>query len=373
MPAKRILLVDDHREITRMLRTALETLGRGYTIVDVPSGEEAVLEIGRGGIDLLIADVKLPGMDGLEVARRLRKSNAKAQVVIITGQPTVPEEVEAKRLGAVGYFRKPLRLDEFMTVVFNALGEKPPEKPLEAAAAPAEPGVADRLSTLRRDLGANAVFLVDADGKVVVRAGDVTRLDVDGVLSHLMVAFSASMKVCKLLGGLIPSNVQFFDGDDFDIYTANVGQYFSIVIIFDGDRGAGQMGPVMRYGRQCADDLLNSLVMLGAQAEPEPEMMLSTPTAAPIPAARPAPAPKAPTAPLAVMAAAPQPAPVLDPGPPLTEEELKKLDDALNKVNSQAAADFWDTLTSEEAEVTDVRPDALSFEQAEKLGLIPKK
>src|SRR3990172_7401021 len=260
MAAKRILLVDDHREITRMLRTALETLGRGYTIVDVPSGEEAVLEIGRGGIDLLIADVRLPGISGLDVAKRLRRANPKAPIVIISGQPSIPEEVEAQRLGAAGYFAKPLRLDEFMTAVLNALGEKPPERPVEQAPSQPRdaPSISARLSTLRRDLGANAVFLVDQEGKVVVRAG------------------------------FIPSNVQFFDGDDFDIYSANVGQYFTIVIIFDGDRGAGQMGPVMRYGRQCADDLLNSLVMMGMGGESEPEFMLAAPAAAPVaPAARP--------------------------------------------------------------------------------------
>jgi hypothetical protein len=208
------------------------------------------------------------------------------------------------------------------------------------------------------------------------------RLDMDAVIPPLMTVFSASMKVCKLLGGFIPSNVQFFDGDDFDIYSANVGQYFTIVIIFDGDRGAGQMGPVMRYGRQCADDLLNSLVMMGMGGESEPEFMLAAPAAAQVaPAARPSAPPKtAPAAAPAPKAAAPAPPPVMAPpppvqevtGPPLTEAELKALDEAARKVSSGAAASFWDTVLTE-AEATDVRPDALSFEQAEKLGLVPKK
>ena len=60
MTAKRILLVDDQRDVTRMLRASLETLGHHFTIVDVPSGEEALLEIKRGGVDLLITDVRLP-------------------------------------------------------------------------------------------------------------------------------------------------------------------------------------------------------------------------------------------------------------------------------------------------------------------------
>jgi DNA-binding response OmpR family regulator len=267
MTAKRILLVDDQRDVTRMLRASLETLGHHFTVVDVPSGEEALLEIKRGGVDLLITDVRLPGISGLEVIKRLRKTNSQAQVIVMSGQSASEISVEAQKLGAV-YFNKPVPIGEFLDAVQRALGpEQVPQAPA-ATQAESQPGITDRLSTLRRDLGAIAVFLVDLDGKIVVRAGDVTALEMDPVMTHLMSAFSASMNVCKLLGGLIPTNVQYFDGDDFDIYSANVGRYFALVIIFDGERGASQMGPVMRYGRQCADDLLNSLVMLGVAQEP---------------------------------------------------------------------------------------------------------
>jgi len=366
MAAKRILLVDDQRDITRMLRVALDALGRGYVIVDAPSGEEALLEVGRGGIDLLITDFRLPGINGLEVIKRLHKTNPESKVIVISGMSDPDAQAEAKRLGAA-FFAKPLSLDTFLASVQDALGEKPEAPKPAAPSAQAQPGVADRISTLRRDLGATAVFLVDLDGKIVVRAGDVTGLDMDAVLNHLMTAFSASLKLCKLLGGFIPTNVQFFDGDDFDIYGANIGQYFALVIIFDGDRGAGQMGPVMRYGRQCADDLLNSLVTMGATTEPSLESVAAassvqavTPQTSAIPVT-----PKPKTAPLP---AAPPPAPAK----PLTEKELKALDEAAKKVDSQQAASFWDE-ASIETEASDVRSDALSFEQAEKLGLIPKE
>jgi len=380
VPARRILIVEDERNVMRAIRSALESLGRGDVIVEVPSGEEATLEIGRGGIDLLITDVRLPGISGLEVVKRLRKKNEKAPAIVVSGYPQA--EAEAKRLGVTAFFNKPLRLDEFLGAVQQVLGDK---TPIAAAPQPEEPGIADRLSALRRDLGANAVFLVDLDGKIVVRAGDVTRLNLDLMLMHLMTAFSAAMKVCKLLGGLIPTNVHFFDGDEFDVYAANVGQFFALVIIFDGDRGAGQMGPVMRYGRQCADDLLNSLVMLGVTSEPTPisDLIVALPRAAPAvatPASRtptkpavavPTPAAPSPIPGLPIMTPA-QAAPPHPPPKPLTEAEVKVLEEALQKAKVTDASSFWDTALAE-AEGDSVRPDALSWEQAEKLGLIPKK
>ncbi len=447
MPAKRILLVDDQRTVTSLLRSALETLGRDYTIVEVPSGEEALLELGRGGADLLVVDVRLPGITGLEVARRVRRLTPKTPVILISGMANVQIELEAQSLGVLAFLKKPISVDQFLPLARRALGEQPAEAPAAANPELDQPGVSERLATLRRDLGADAVHLVDMQGRTTMRAGEITRIDLDPVMAEVIAAVGASLKVSRLLHGLIPSNVHFFDGDDFDIYAANVGQFYAIVIIFDGDRGAGQMGPVMRYGRQCADDLLNSLVMLGVKmdepvafvarpaaepvAAPAPKPAAPPPAATPKTSARPAAAPPAaaPTArrqsqptrawgkgnqassstpcsalsccssqrciprlwtrmhsrtrgsrmgaaarsaarPAAAPPPPPAPAPAPKPEKPITEGELKALEEALTKVKAQDANAFWDALGETDAE--EVRPDAISFEDAEKLGLLKK-
>ncbi|MGQ0602854.1 MAG: response regulator [Anaerolineales bacterium] len=385
MPAKRILLVDDQREITRLLRTALETLGRGDVIVETPSGEEALLEIGRGGADLCVIDVRLPGISGLDVVRRLRRANSRAPVILISGLPDPQMENEARSLGVLAFMRKPINISAFLPVAQRALEEG------ASAAAPAadadQPVVSQRLSTLRADLGANAIFLVDMQGRITHRAGDITRIDLDPVMAEVVTVMTASLRTSGLLGGLIPSNVHFFDGDDYDVYAANVGQFYSLVVLFDGERGAGQMGPVMRYGRQCADDLLNSLVMLGTRPEsavtfrpaittkpavvaparptPKPE---PKPAAPPPRSARPvAPEPPLPTPPVMAMPA-PKPVPKVE-EKPLTEAELKALDAALDKIKAADANSFWDNLS----EVADDDASTLSWEEAEKQGLVQKK
>lgn len=391
MSAKRILLVDDQRSVTTLLRSALETLGREYIVIEVPSGEEALLEIGRGGADLVVLDVRLPGITGLEVARRARRLNPKTPLILISGAVTAQMEQEALNLGVLAFLKKPISVNTFLPLAQRALGERPAEP--EPAPELDQPGVAERLSTLRRDLGADAVYLVDMQGRVNMRAGDITRFDLDPVLTEVIRGIDASLKVSRLLHGLIPANVQFYDGDDFDIYAANVGQFYALVIIFNGDRGAGQMGPVMRYGRQCADDLLNSLVMLGVKMDdpvgfavkpaPAPAKPAAPPPppAAPAkpakpeliyraaPAAKPAPAPAAKPAPAAPPPAKPAAPPPAAPGKPLTEAELKALDEALNKVKAQDANAFWDTL-GEEAAGEAAGSEALSFAAAEKLGLV---
>ena len=81
----RVLIVDDQREVSRLLRSALETIEQGLDVTEAPSGEEAMLEASRSKIDLLIADYRLPGITGLELMKKIRARHPQAGVIIITG------------------------------------------------------------------------------------------------------------------------------------------------------------------------------------------------------------------------------------------------------------------------------------------------
>lgn len=437
MAARRVLLVDDNRDVTRPLRLALEGLGPDIVIIEVQSGEEAILELGRGAVDMMICNVKLPDMSGLDVLKRARRVNSGAYTVMMGPPEDTKSQQYAQAMGATTFLKHPVNVSNFMPEAQKALGVSaaPVKRPTGPLPPPAEQPatINDRLSTLRRDLGANAVYLVDKHGRVIMTSGESPKLDTAAVFKHLVEAFVSAMKVCQLLGGFIPSNVHFFDGDDFDLYAANVGQYYSLAIVFDGDRGAGQMGPVMRYGRQCADDLLNSLVMMGdsSDANAAPSIASVAPALAPsitpsiTPKSSSSPAKSAPLAakptaaahegesPLALarrMAAtktsAPPPpkAPVMEERvieptlKPLSDDEFAKLTAALGQgappaakadpnsfwdaatsdqppapaaTPSADAASFWDTAVAEEEKKDD--PKTLSLEEAAKLGLIPKK
>ncbi len=359
-----------------MLRAALETLGRGFVIVDVPSAEEAQLEFRRGPVDLLITDLRLPGISGLELIRRLHKASSEARMIVISGYADETAQAEFRNLGAM-FFPKPLDLVAFLKGVQAALSDREEARSREPAAPTAshldgeQPDLADRLARLRRDLGALAAFLVDAEGHMAAQAGEAANLDLGAVLPRLLEVFQASLRVSQVLGGQAPTNVHFFDGSAYAVYSAHVGAFFTLVLVFDGQRGAGQMSPVLRYGRQAADDLLNTLRKLGVEGGPIP------PPAAAValpPARRPKTgplrkktAPLAKAAPLAETTAAAAPAK----SEPVTPEALQALDTAVQKTNSQDAAKFWDNVDG--AAMGDTRAGTLSWEEAAKLGLVPPK
>jgi CheY-like chemotaxis protein len=108
-----ILLVDDQRDIVRLLHSALQTLGHELDIIDAPSGEEALLEASRRKIDLLVADYRLPGISGVEMMRKVRARNADLKVIFISGVTLRKAREEMLGAGAVAIFDKPIPMAIF--------------------------------------------------------------------------------------------------------------------------------------------------------------------------------------------------------------------------------------------------------------------
>ena len=115
----RILVVDDEAEIRKSLRMILEY--EGYDVVEASSGAEGLALAERDAPDLVFLDVKMPGMDGLEVLQRLQASRESMPVVVISGHATKEEVANSIKRGAIDFIEKPLGSDRILVTVKNAL------------------------------------------------------------------------------------------------------------------------------------------------------------------------------------------------------------------------------------------------------------
>src|SRR5512140_1478118 len=122
MPVPTILLVDDQRDIVRLLHSSLQTLGHELDLIDAPSGEEALLEASRRKIDLLVADYLLPGMSGVELMRKIRVRNPELRVIFISGMTERKARDEMLNAGSLAIFDKPIPLADFLDAVERGLG-----------------------------------------------------------------------------------------------------------------------------------------------------------------------------------------------------------------------------------------------------------
>jgi DNA-binding NtrC family response regulator len=119
MDKGRVLVVDDDAGMCQLLKRVLEK--ESLEIFNVPSGEKALEILEREEFDLVIADIKLPGIDGLELLKQAKYLYPDLMVIMITAYAKIESAVEAMKIGAYDYLTKPFRNDELRLVVAKAL------------------------------------------------------------------------------------------------------------------------------------------------------------------------------------------------------------------------------------------------------------
>lgn len=123
MTTARILLVDDEAPFIDTLSKRL--VKRGLTVYTANSGTEALEKIGQGDpLDVVILDVKMPGMDGIETLKAIKTLNPLIEVIMLTGHATVGSAIEGMKLGALDYLMKPCDLEMLMAKVQEAKMKK---------------------------------------------------------------------------------------------------------------------------------------------------------------------------------------------------------------------------------------------------------
>jgi DNA-binding response OmpR family regulator len=156
---QRILVVDDNVELQNLVRTALEH--KGYDVLTSDDAVHGLELIARGGIDVALIDVMMPGMDGLTMLSRLRERNETLPVIIITALNTPETAISALRDQACDLLSKPFEIQQLLSAVQTALELNPPDVSIEVLSAhpewielrvPCNPASVDPLERLMAQL-----------------------------------------------------------------------------------------------------------------------------------------------------------------------------------------------------------------------------
>ena len=243
MPTKRVLIVDDERELGRLLQAALGTLDAKPTVVVVPSAEEAQLEASKNTVDLIISDVSLPGMSGIELTRRLRARYKSIKTIQITDLRDPTLEGQAREAGAEYFFTKPLAMPAFLSAVEKLLDLK------ESDQAPSPSAAADMtvqtnrltglLGELRQSLAAEFAALFDDQGRILFQEVNLNlQTPSPELLSALAEALLTGNKVSRLLSAKDRENVLAFKGRALDLLITTVSTGFNLLLVLKGGRAA---------------------------------------------------------------------------------------------------------------------------------------
>ncbi|MBA4366868.1 MAG: two-component system response regulator [Desulfobacterium sp.] len=122
MKKPRILLVDDEMAFADNLMKILSK--RGYDVIVVYNGADAVSMIGEKEFDVIILDMKMPGMNGIATLKEIKKKTPFVEVVILTGHGSVESGIEGMQLGAFDFLMKPVKVDDLQEKVSEAYRRK---------------------------------------------------------------------------------------------------------------------------------------------------------------------------------------------------------------------------------------------------------
>ena len=117
-----VMLVDDEVPFVETMTKRLSK--RELIVLPAYSGREALEKLEKNGVDVVILDVKMPAMDGIETLREIKRTYPLVEVIMLTGHATVETAVEGMRLGAFDYLMKPCEIEELLAKVAEAKEKK---------------------------------------------------------------------------------------------------------------------------------------------------------------------------------------------------------------------------------------------------------
>ena len=351
-----VLVVDDQRDVSKAIRAGIQSLDSQFEIATVMSGEEAMLEARLRKFDLLISEIRLTGMSGVELVRKLRaaKPDIKVILVSVATDRYIRREIADSNVDA--FLQKPLEIPDLLSQVEQLLGLKESVQsiPQLEQVFEAEPlSISDRLSILRKDLNASVALLMSDTGEILMEAGDLQNIDLSGAIPSLLAAFGAGHRISRFLGMSIPDNYLTFKGNLSNFIMTYVGESHGLLVIIPPpELPLERIDSVYQLIHKATHDLKITLTDMGVPLMVHEEQ---TPTE---------------TMPDSLEAFE-------------QSEEIVEIDETLDaelevlfgggKDEEKADIDldsFWDISSSEESGLF-TSADALSYEQARQLGLTP--
>jgi len=389
--AKHILVVDDHFEMLEFLRSMLEMSNQDYEVLAVPSAEEGLFELQRAQFDLIITDVRLPGMSGFDLVRRLKRLGHETPIIMITAYSSTQGQKEAEELGVYRYFKKPLDTDDVLTAVHNALhGESvthPPQVGLEKGnAVIASSAVQKRLETLRADTGAVLLMLASIQGNIIYADGQLRQVELPGLAEIIARNIKDSFLLAEKLDSKEPFSLQYHTGSRIELYCANVGKDRFLTLFFETNLRRGRIGTIWLFTQRAIKDLLqlfavrieDKKVIAPVQSTPDAvdaflqdtfDSLIDESVQETAPPQLPPQPPPVPPPPIIPEDSEPEIRLELDPLDIEDEELVALLSGELKKQDAPVDLDsFWDDALSEQ---DDELARGMSLEEAREKGLFP--
>jgi CheY-like chemotaxis protein len=306
MSISRVLVVEDNHEVRRMVTASIKTIGGEIEVLDVPSAEEALVVSASMPLDLIVIDIRLPGMSGLDMVARLRKRKPDMKLILVTGMEDAEVRRQMAEAKADACFFKPIDIQAFLEAVKRSLSSRPqpprqypspytqtaPILPSRSRAArvPEKVTVVDpeqeappatsyeRLAALKKQVKAVSAMLVNDVGQILEEAGSAPEIATGSpILQALMRSFRSSLQVSQAMARGTSECLQYFAAPRQCIYVAPVGMNHCLFVVTSGYFGPDKLGMIYHAIHLAVRDL--QLTLAKEAANPKVSQQPAVPPA----------------------------------------------------------------------------------------------
>jgi CheY-like chemotaxis protein len=329
----------------------------------VPNAEDAQKEMKKAEMQLVVTDVKLPGISGLDFAKQLKDKFPHIKVILVSGMNDPEMKEKALATGADAFFPKPVEMRTFLETSSKLLGLIPQTAKLSTRQVIdiRTDLLLDFLINLRQELAAISVTLMDERGKVIGSAGDPPEGNLADRITPYVLSITGTLdRLASNLQPEVPENMFSIRGSQYDLIASPVDGFILLVFLKHA-KSMVRMAIVYDALISAIADLHLEINQIGqnysAETTTNVEKMLSQTGALKL-------AEKAPEKPAAVEGE--QPAVSGDFENLFTTVSKKKL-------KTEEVESFWESATNKASVSDSKEPGLLSFEEASQLGLTPKE
>lgn len=239
MEKTRILLVEDQPDSSRVLAAGLKNLNPDFEVVQSASAEEALRALSTGSFDLLITDILLPGISGLELMGQFRHYSPSSKVILISGVEALEVRKEIAQAGAEAFFFKPIDLADLLDAVERVLlmdadsapfGLNVNKADLQSASKHGNM-IASEISDLREKLKALSVLLISERGQVMARSGNLPDESIEtDLMPDLMSSFFSSLRISAYINPEQADNLHCFRSQDYHLHLISLSPSYALLI-----------------------------------------------------------------------------------------------------------------------------------------------
>lgn len=263
---KRILIVDDDVTLGNVLRQALKISNDSYEIRLARNADEALAQISQRGFDLIVTDIKMEGLSGLQLLEALRRVAPDTRTVAMTAFDSTDIEEQARTLGVYNYVTKPFTIQEFRSLINTALVAQEPPMPEKLSPSQLK-AVNKTLSDLRANTGVQAAFFIEeGSANVLGVASDTNDLDLTSLAKALVeITHRMTAEVARVFGGSSGFQRSQYVGETFNLTTYRLTGEGLLIVVYGPHV---KEGIISFYARQTLEALAPIL-----QTETPPETL----------------------------------------------------------------------------------------------------